>query len=151
MTRPTSSASRKRVGPGLMQAANEGAKEAGAPGSIGIRVELPFEQNVNPIVVSRALGHFEPTEHEDSTVTRRFSLGRIPDRGAYDRARERRKCQRCCGSSMRITSEFCCDRSKTMCRPSGVTSNVFNVPRFPSCDSSRVVLVLKSRSQKSRA
>ena len=27
-------------GPGLMQAANEGAKEAGAPGSVGIRVEL---------------------------------------------------------------------------------------------------------------
>jgi uncharacterized protein (TIGR00730 family) len=37
-------------GPGLMQAANEGAKEAGAPGSAGIRVELPFEQDVNPFV-----------------------------------------------------------------------------------------------------
>jgi uncharacterized protein (TIGR00730 family) len=37
-------------GPGLMQAANEGAKEAGAPGSIGIRVDLPFEQNANPFV-----------------------------------------------------------------------------------------------------
>jgi uncharacterized protein (TIGR00730 family) len=37
-------------GPGLMQAANEGAKSAGAPGSIGIRVELPFEQDVNPFV-----------------------------------------------------------------------------------------------------
>jgi uncharacterized protein (TIGR00730 family) len=37
-------------GPGLMQAANEGAREAGAPGSVGIRVELPFEQNVNPFV-----------------------------------------------------------------------------------------------------
>ena len=37
-------------GPGLMQAANEGAKEAGAPGSVGIRVELPFEQSVNPFV-----------------------------------------------------------------------------------------------------
>jgi len=37
-------------GPGLMQAANEGAKSAGAPGSIGIRVELPFEQEVNPFV-----------------------------------------------------------------------------------------------------
>jgi hypothetical protein len=31
-------------GPGLMQAANEGAKASGAPGSVGIRVELPFEQ-----------------------------------------------------------------------------------------------------------
>ena len=37
-------------GPGLMQAANEGAKSAGAPGSVGIRVELPFEQDVNPFV-----------------------------------------------------------------------------------------------------
>ena len=37
-------------GPGLMQAANEGAASAGAPGSIGIRVDLPFEQDVNPFV-----------------------------------------------------------------------------------------------------
>jgi uncharacterized protein (TIGR00730 family) len=37
-------------GPGLMQAANEGARLAGAPGSVGIRVELPFEQHVNPFV-----------------------------------------------------------------------------------------------------
>lgn len=38
-------------GPGLMQAANEGATEAKAPHrSVGIRVELPFEQNVNPYV-----------------------------------------------------------------------------------------------------
>ena len=37
-------------GPGLMQAANEGARDAGAPGSMGISVELPFEQGVNPFV-----------------------------------------------------------------------------------------------------
>jgi len=37
-------------GPGLMQAANEGATMAGAPGSMGIRVELPFEQDANPFV-----------------------------------------------------------------------------------------------------
>ena len=37
-------------GPGLMQAANEGAASAGAPGSVGIRIELPFEQNANPFV-----------------------------------------------------------------------------------------------------
>jgi uncharacterized protein (TIGR00730 family) len=37
-------------GPGLMQAANEGAQIAGVPGSVGIRVELPFEQDVNPFV-----------------------------------------------------------------------------------------------------
>ena len=33
-----------------MQAANEGATAAGASGSMGIRVELPFEQDVNPFV-----------------------------------------------------------------------------------------------------
>jgi uncharacterized protein (TIGR00730 family) len=40
-------------GPGLMQAANEGAASADAPErnrSVGIRVELPFEQEVNPFV-----------------------------------------------------------------------------------------------------
>src|SRR5262245_21719583 len=40
-------------GPGLMQAANEGAASVNAPErnrSIGIRVELPFEQEVNPFV-----------------------------------------------------------------------------------------------------
>jgi uncharacterized protein (TIGR00730 family) len=40
-------------GPGLMQAANEGAAQANAPErnrSVGIRVELPFEQEVNPFV-----------------------------------------------------------------------------------------------------
>lgn len=37
-------------GPGLMQAANEGAKSSGATGSLGIRVELPFEQHANPFV-----------------------------------------------------------------------------------------------------
>ena len=40
-------------GPGLMQAANEGAAKAGGKGanrSIGIRVDLPFEQEVNPFV-----------------------------------------------------------------------------------------------------
>lgn len=38
-------------GPGLMQAANEGAARSGAGGrSTGIRVDLPFEQEVNPFV-----------------------------------------------------------------------------------------------------
>jgi uncharacterized protein (TIGR00730 family) len=38
-------------GPGLMQAANEGVKLAGQHGkSVGIRVDLPFEQTVNPFV-----------------------------------------------------------------------------------------------------
>lgn len=37
-------------GPGLMQAANEGAASAGGAVSMGIRVELPFEQGANPFV-----------------------------------------------------------------------------------------------------
>src|SRR5437016_1204636 len=40
-------------GPGLMQAANEGATAVHAPErnrSVGIRVDLPFEQEVNPFV-----------------------------------------------------------------------------------------------------
>jgi uncharacterized protein (TIGR00730 family) len=40
-------------GPGLMQAANEGASAVDAPErnrSVGIRVELPFEQEANPFV-----------------------------------------------------------------------------------------------------
>ena len=38
-------------GPGLMQAANEGACEAGSKErSLGIRVDLPFEQEANPFV-----------------------------------------------------------------------------------------------------
>lgn len=40
-------------GPGLMQAANEGARGVGVSErsqSVGIRVDLPFEQNVNPFV-----------------------------------------------------------------------------------------------------
>lgn len=40
-------------GPGLMQAANEGAAQAGKGDrsrSVGIRVDLPFEQEVNPFV-----------------------------------------------------------------------------------------------------
>jgi uncharacterized protein (TIGR00730 family) len=38
-------------GPGLMQAANEGAASTGLPErSLGIRIELPFEQDVNPFV-----------------------------------------------------------------------------------------------------
>ena len=44
-------------GPGLMQAANEGAAAGGpAKRSVGIRVELPFEQSVNPFV-DRAFEH----------------------------------------------------------------------------------------------
>ena len=46
-------------GPGLMQAANEGAHSVtsgGSSRSIGINIELPFEQSVNPFV-TRAFTH----------------------------------------------------------------------------------------------
>ena len=37
-------------GPGLMQAANEGVEASDGAKSMGIRVDLPFEQEVNPFV-----------------------------------------------------------------------------------------------------
>jgi hypothetical protein len=53
------------------------------------------------------------------------------------------------GKSMRTMSELSRKRSKTICLPSGVTSNVRMLPLFARRLSSLLFPVLRSRSQKS--
>ncbi len=45
-------------GPGIMEAANRGAQEAGAA-SVGVNIELPFEQKANPYVDKKRLMNFQ--------------------------------------------------------------------------------------------
>ena len=51
-------------GPGLMQAANEGAQLGGAPLSLGIRVTLPFEQHANQTREGAGKGSFEVSSRD---------------------------------------------------------------------------------------
>jgi uncharacterized protein (TIGR00730 family) len=44
-------------GPGIMQAGNEGARKAGAR-SIGLNIELPFEQHINPFADKTVEFHY---------------------------------------------------------------------------------------------
>lgn len=45
-------------GPGIMEAGNKGAKQAGGP-SVGLNIELPFEQNGNPYIDQDKLISFD--------------------------------------------------------------------------------------------
>lgn len=45
-------------GPGIMEAGNKGAKDAGGP-SVGLNIELPFEQNGNPYIDQDKLISFD--------------------------------------------------------------------------------------------
>jgi len=75
-------------GPGLLQAANEGATERGAPERVqyvSIRVQLPFEQQINPFVeqVFEHQTFFTRLHHfvllSDAFIVAPGSIGTVPE------------------------------------------------------------------------
>ena len=84
-------------GPGIMEAANRGAHEAGGK-TIGLNIRLPFEQGANPYITDGPALRVPLLLHAQVLV-------RVPGEGAGDFSR---------AASARATS---CSRSSRSCRP----------------------------------
>jgi hypothetical protein len=65
-------------GPGLMEAANRGARDAGAL-SIGCNIELPHEQQLNPYVSGSRLSRRCETTPSGGGCRAKFSRGGVSD------------------------------------------------------------------------